>query len=33
MVKNGIIMFDDYNSNVWVGATKAVDEAFGKENR
>ena len=32
MVKGGVLMFDDYNSNVWVGATKAIDEGLGKEN-
>ena len=32
MVEGGIMMFDDYNSNVWEGATKAIDECLGKEN-
>lgn len=32
MVKGGIIRFDDYNFNECPGATKAVDEIFGREN-
>lgn len=32
MVEGGVIMFDDYNSNVWGGASRAVHETLGEEN-
>lgn len=32
MVPGGIIRFDDYNFDETPGATKAVDEVFGKDN-
>lgn len=31
VVKGGIIMFDEYKSSKWPGATKAIDEFFGEK--